>query len=241
MARLLAGHVALTARDESGFTPLEVAASNGQTEVVAMIAHARLQTTTEVLDLGGWNALVLAASGGHLSVVQVLLQEGLFVDARHATGVAALHLAKDAKMAAFLIERGADVNVRDSWGATPLQHAASMGRLDVVQLLLQKGADVGAHSCIGYTALHSACDAGEDASAQLILAAGADVDATDESGNTPLMLAAMYGREATVRLLLAKGANRNVRNKQGHTALDYAKQARHARVAEVLRQHGGQE
>jgi ankyrin repeat protein len=55
------------------------------------------------------------------------------------------------------------------------------------------------------------------------------------------MLAAMYGREATVRLLLAKGANRNVRNKQGHTALDYAKQARHARVAEVLRQHGGQE
>lgn len=43
---------------------------------------------------------------------------------------------------AFLIMKGADVNVTDGYGYTPLHLAAERGRLDIVKLLVRAGAEV---------------------------------------------------------------------------------------------------
>jgi ankyrin repeat protein len=46
-------------------------------------------------------------------------------------------------------ERGADVNLPDSWGYTPLHYAAVRGGDDLIQYLVSKGADVKAMSRMG--------------------------------------------------------------------------------------------
>lgn len=50
----------------------------------------------------------------------------------------------------YLVEElGADVNLRDSWGYTPLHYASVRGGNDLIEYLVSKGADVGAISRLG--------------------------------------------------------------------------------------------
>lgn len=47
-------------------------------------------------------------------------------------------------VAAALLDRHADINIRDLHGATPLHKAASVGALRLVHFLLGRGADINA-------------------------------------------------------------------------------------------------
>lgn len=50
----------------------------------------------------------------------------------------------------YLVEElGADVNLRDSWGYTPLHYASVRGGNDLIEYLVSKGAEVGAISRLG--------------------------------------------------------------------------------------------
>ena len=50
----------------------------------------------------------------------------------------------------YLVEElGADVNLRDSWGYTPLHYASVRGGNDLIEYLVSKGADVSAISLLG--------------------------------------------------------------------------------------------
>ncbi len=48
----------------------------------------------------------------------------------------------DSTLLKILLDRGLDVNAHDEDGNTPLHHALGVGRADIVTLLLQKGARV---------------------------------------------------------------------------------------------------
>ena len=63
------------------------------------------------------------------------------------TGGTPLHVAADSgseRVAALLLERGADANARSLIGHTPLHAAAAAGQEDVAALLLLRGADIDA-------------------------------------------------------------------------------------------------
>jgi ankyrin repeat protein len=49
----------------------------------------------------------------------------------------------------FLVELGADVDIPDGWGYTPLHYAAVRGGNDVIEYLVAQGADVAAMSRLG--------------------------------------------------------------------------------------------
>jgi ankyrin repeat protein len=112
-----------------------------------------------------------------------------------------------------LIELGAKINEKGSYGITPLLAACMAKNWDVVLLLLQKGAE---------------CD----------IAMQAVLEAPELSGVTPLIFAAESGKVEVVRLLLQKNVQVNQRSDANLSALMVAEMGGHTEVAEMLRQHG---
>jgi ankyrin repeat protein len=135
-----------------------------------------------------------------------------------------------------LIAQGADVNAKDSHGATPLMFAALMERTETAKLLIEKGADVNAKDPEGWTPLIFATRVGQAEIAKLLLEKGADVNAKDTYGWTPLMHAASLGDTAIAQILLDKGADANAKNLKGDTALSIAEREKKDDMVILLRQ-----
>lgn len=103
-----------------------------------------------------------ATSGGHRSVVRLLLSLGANVHARDRLGFCALHFAANQSVAlvADLIAAGCDVHAANLQGVKPLHSSAGMGRADICEALLAAGARVCA-SGSGATPAHMARRAAE--------------------------------------------------------------------------------
>ena len=114
-------------RNADGWTPLLLAASQGHTDIVALLLAAGADVEAR---LGGEDTpLALAAMHGHAQTVVLLAQEGgAAVDARRASnGATALMLAAalgHEAAAEALLALGADCELKDADGATALQLAA---------------------------------------------------------------------------------------------------------------------
>jgi len=95
----------------------------------------------------------------------------------------------NAKEVRALAEKGANVNAKDSDGATALIWAAYFGNIDVVWVLIEKGADVNASNNKKQTALHLAADKGHTNIARLLVEKSADINIKDMFGDTPAIIA----------------------------------------------------
>lgn len=84
----------------------------------------------------------------------------------------------------FLLQRGADPNIRNKKGLTPLQLATAMGFTDGVEELIKKGAQVNVSDQTGETPLIAAVHARNVAMVRLLLEKGADPDRNDNSGRS---------------------------------------------------------
>src|SRR6476660_3853807 len=102
---------------------------------------------------------------------------------------------------------GADVNVRDTLGGTPLLDAAWSGNLEITNLLLANGADVNArHTEAGSTALEYAVLTSRPEIVRALLAARARVDIRYKDGETVLHTAAAKGNREILASLIGAGA-----------------------------------
>ena len=195
-------------------------------------------------DCHGANALHLAAGTGDLVSVGYLITVHMAdVDAKDAYGYTPQHYAAwtgHVSVVAALIAAGADVNVKDNDGRTPLYFA---GHAAVISTLLAAGADANEKDDDGRTPLHFAGSlerffiviaAGADVVAPLI-AGGANVDEKDDAGEAPLHIAARNGRVSIVAALITGGASVNEKNDAGETPLHIAVgEGRAAVVAALL-------
>jgi ankyrin repeat protein len=147
--------------------------------------------------------------------------------------------AGDVDRAGQLLAAGADVNARDTYGATVLMNAAHSGNLEMVEALLSAGAEVDAKDELGWTALMKAChnadlDRGFPEIVTRLIAAGADPNVNITYGIRPLMLAAGYGEAGVCEALLAGGADVLARNDGGLTALMMVKDKFYVEVINIL-------
>lgn len=142
------------------------------------------------------------------------LDDGAAANARDAKGNTPLMLAavySDVSCVKLLLERGAEVNVTNNAGATPLIRATF--DYDKLHLLLHHGADVNSRSALGNSALMLAArPANSHRAVGLLLSHGADAGATNKWGATALMAAAAGGDNASVRMLLKHGADVNAQS-----------------------------
>ncbi len=121
-----------------------------------------------------------------------------------------------AAIARYLIDQGADINLKDKDKNSPIHNAAYLGNLEIVDLLLKKGAaSLNEGNYRGQTPLHLACERGHPGVVTRLLEAGADVEARDTLGRTPLMTTATSKNMEVVNALLKKGADINAALKRG--------------------------
>jgi ankyrin repeat protein len=138
-----------------------------------------------------------------------------------------------------LIAAGADVNARDSYGATVLMNAAHAGNVEMVKALIAAGADVNATDELGWNAVHKAVynsdlDKGFPEVVVALAQAGSDVNAKIGYGIRPLMLAAGYGEASVCQALIDNGADVLARNDGGLTALMMVKDKFYVDVINLL-------
>jgi ankyrin repeat protein len=139
--------------------------------------------------------------------------------------------------AGSLPRAGAELDVRDEEGRTPIMWVCSLHdsfdrqkearQLRCLRLLARAGANLEAtNAWYGKTALHQSARHGDAVFVKELISFGANVDARAANGNTPLheACAAITKEErlAVVRLLVEAGSDPTVKNRDGKTARDIA-------------------
>ncbi|KAH6843437.1 ankyrin repeat-containing domain protein [Chaetomium sp. MPI-CAGE-AT-0009] len=141
-----------------GRTALHVAVAEGQVECVEVLVRVGRADVDGVFDAAEGGRDGKGVEGG-LKVLRVKTRSVSRESLRREKGpkhpVSALHLAHNSYACAqVLLQSGANVDVKDGYGRTPLSWAAEAGKADVVRLLIGAGADMNAVSDAGVTPLN---------------------------------------------------------------------------------------
>lgn len=137
------------------------------------------------------------------------------------------------------LQYGADMEVRNMEGATPLISAAVRGHYKVVEKLLDKGAQPNARrfGYYGSTALMEAAVRNDTSIARILLEHGANIHQRDTFGDPAINWAAYYGQVPYIALLIEYGAAWDIESHHG-TALDIAAKEWKLEVCEFFIQKG---
>ena len=143
---LIAAGADVNAKDNIEDSPFLYAGAEGRDDILRMTleAGADLKSTNRY----GGTALIPAAHHGHPKTVAILL--GTKIDRNHINKLGWTALleaivlgdggATHTKIVKLLVRGGADVNIADGQGVTPLQHARRRGYAEIAQILESAGA-----------------------------------------------------------------------------------------------------
>jgi ankyrin repeat protein len=145
-----------------------------------------------------------------------------------------------------LINNGANINIVNDKGMTPLHIAIKNGHTATVKVLIAAGANISAAAAInGWTPLYIACAKGYTPIVNALIEAGADVNVPMGAGITPLSIAIMKSHTDIITALMNAGADLNRRTyKNIRTPIEVAeiigtvkemKQANNRVIAEIYR------
>lgn len=135
----------VNAKDNINDSPYLYAGARGHLDILrmALMHGADLKSTNRY----GGTALIPAAERGHVETVRTLIEAGTDVDHVNNLNWTALLEAiilgdggtRHRKIIELLVNAGANVNLADGNGVTPLQHARSAGYLDIEKILVAAG------------------------------------------------------------------------------------------------------
>jgi ankyrin repeat protein len=200
--------------------------------VTAQADHPGLARAAELDDIRSFRAII---ESGEASVDEIVTAPPFATPRVPILNVAAR--AGSEKVAQYLIEKGARLNVTMPNGDTALMLAVFFddsfggGNGDfaahdrIARLLVRGGADINFGE--GYQALSYAAFKSRKTIGKFLMDEGAWVDGLLVDGispaNTPLMMAVIQGHKEFALMLLRAGANAGIINRKGNTALILAK------------------
>lgn len=144
-AELIAAGADVNAKDNIKDSPYLYAGAEGRLEILklTLAAGADLKSTNRF----GGTALIPAAEKGHVENVRELLKTK--IDVNHVNDLGWTALMETAmkkgrgpvhtEIAKLLLAAGADPNIADKKGLTPLQHAEQAGNIEIAALLRAAG------------------------------------------------------------------------------------------------------
>jgi ankyrin repeat protein len=243
-----------------GMTALMAVARTGNVEAAKLLLE-RGATVDAREGFGGQTALMWAAARRHPQMIELLVANGAAIDARSAVRDYQRHITAEGRPKSLdsggftpllyaarencracvdvLIAKGADIDLADPDGVSPLHIAVMNANWDLAKQLVEAGADVDQWDIFGAAPLFTAVglrsradggrasiDAPNAASGldiiRLLLERGANPNmqlffrpanvrgATNTRGSTPLIRAASNNDLEVVRLLLEHGADATV-------------------------------
>jgi ankyrin repeat protein len=148
MIALLLDHGADMSLEGSEGKPLVMACLEGFVDAARLLLDRG--AAVNGFNAAGWTPAEAAACGNHLDVLELLLERGASLDliprpefgyVHCGTPFALACIFGSVEAARLLLERGSDIEGRDSRGATPLINALLNGQPGSVRLLLSRGAD----------------------------------------------------------------------------------------------------
>lgn len=243
----------------NGFTPVHIAALTAQEHLVDILLSNGAEATgipvitayygltpktvdfllTRGADVSAtdsrWNktALTWTAEIGSPATLKVLLSHGANVHHQDKQGSSALHYAganARNESITLLLDAGADPNLLDSGGSTPLIRLANAGRFylagrwwnpsaaerkEAATLLLNAGCDPSVKDIQGNLAIHYAARNGYQGILEAIEKIGGDLALLDGLGRTAVEWAREKGKMEVVRFLNRKMMGRGTRGGEG--------------------------
>ncbi|KAF3808983.1 hypothetical protein GCG54_00011175 [Colletotrichum gloeosporioides] len=174
-------------------------------------------------------------------IIDNLLRESADVNCQGRDGKTPLHYASmegNDSIASVLIEAGANLDVTDTLGNTPLLWAVRNGGLAITQNLWVIS-NKRLRDNYGRTALHLAALSGAvNVPEWLITKDEADKEAWDRAKYRPLHWAAQNGHEEIADLLINKGVVKDAKSSTGYTPLHCATVNGYTRIIALLLKHG---
>ncbi len=190
----------------------------------------------------GASPMSVASEHGDFAIMQALVEAGGDIESANSEGQTVLMaVARTGRTdtAGLLLDKGANVNARETWGGqTALMWAAAQQQPEMITLLIERGADVNGRGKDhdwprwvtseprvkpvddgGYTPLLYAAREGCETCVAALLDGGADINMTDLWGQTPLLLATLNLHYDTANVLIERGADIKRWDWWGRTAL----------------------
>ncbi|GAB1603336.1 ankyrin repeat and SAM domain-containing protein 6-like [Argonauta hians] len=205
------GYVQVDDADDDEITALQMAAANGQEQVVRLLLMRG--AALDKPNMAGWTPLMQACRHGHTNVVALLLQNKADYNALNRLGASALTIAARGghlQVVRMLLDAGAEQN---RYGMdceiTPLVSAAQNGHDSVLRLLLDRGYEVNYQTpSNGLTALMAAAQNGHMTTAQVLIERCCDPNLTDINDRTALEMAKIRGKREVHGYLDRKTKNK---------------------------------
>lgn len=145
--------------------------------------------------------------------LSVLVEFGANLNSGHESAI--FYALKNLETLKFLLQNGANVNYKNSFGKTPLFYAAEFMDENLVNLLLEKGANPNALIISSYE--KSALDSVGSGYLPFSLCG------LNHTSKNLLMHAAKYSNLAIVKTLIKNGARVDLVDDMGFSAIDYAR------------------
>jgi len=137
-----------------------------------------------------------------------------------------------------ILDEGAEIDVENEVGQTPMLLAALGGHEAVVQLLIDNGAEINVHDYDGHAPLLYAALSGDEPVVNLLIDKGADIDWQNKNYETALLLGSKFDYASVVTLLLNRGAKVDISDIVGYTPLLLAAKKGHESIVQLLLDNG---
>jgi len=220
-------------QDNNGTSPLMIATCENNASIVQLLlkreAKVEFQTNDEKA-----TALHFAVDRDNSKIVKSMLESPSkenFINLKEGVGKTALYIAtvkKNVELVEMLLNHGADANLSDNNGITPLAIANDQGQHKTFKMLLEKSNQSSIDSFYeGATPLFSAVCSNEVFFVESLVKHGANMNKPHQTLNneTPFMRACFLGNLVIVKFLLNKDPQKKFLScfdKDRRTALYYA-------------------